>query len=330
MLAQLQTIADFADFFEVQARAQLRSFHDVASCVRVHIRPALGSERPEDIQPGDLRLFFSAIERARSPSLADRAQWIVASILDLAIEAGRIEENVARGLRWKRSDYVGLDASVEVLEPAEVSRIIMSAPNRAFWTILVLEGLRAGEGAALNWGSIEEAEPLLRLRVARSLHQKTGEIGPTKTGAVRLVPLHPVAQALIESERARFRRLFFRDPRPDDPLFVYRRWRGEIRRWATRRALTLWRRELGDLGIEPRRLHATRHTFISLLLRAGAPERVVRLFTHQKPKKERNPFDMYVHLDSWADRCEAILRFPLPGAVLPMPGDQLDLFGARR
>ena len=80
--------------------------------------------------------------------------------------------------------------------------------------------------------------------------------------------------------------------------------------------------ELMALGIPdpvsgPRRLHATRHTFVSQCLRLEAPERALQPVTHSTKslQSERSSsFSLYAHLD-WAATCKAVARLERALAV---------------
>ena len=80
--------------------------------------------------------------------------------------------------------------------------------------------------------------------------------------------------------------------------------------WHEGSALRWWRADLRAAGIPrpaagPRKLHCTRHTFSSLLARAGVARNVRESMTHTE--QERNAADGYVHLD-WRTVCAAIVK----------------------
>lgn len=116
---------------------------------------------------------------------------------------------------------------------------------------------------------------------------------------------------------------YLRPRQPADASFVQlrdayraheRATRGAWRLWAETTALRTWHRALVELGIPhpatgPRRLHATRHTFVSQALRADAQERALEPVTHTAgAERDRSrAFGLYAHLD-WSDSCRAVAK----------------------
>lgn len=84
--------------------------------------------------------------------------------------------------------------------------------------------------------------------------------------------------------------------------------------WGQTTLLRRWHEVLERAGVAhpatgPRRLHAARHTFASLLVRAGAAGRSVRAITHDSTA-DGSTFARYVHLD-WSSLCEAVLKLEI-------------------
>ena len=86
--------------------------------------------------------------------------------------------------------------------------------------------------------------------------------------------------------------------------------------WHETSALRLFRRDVDTLRFGhpvngQRRLHATRHSFISQLIDAGASEAIVKRFTHPgSAAADREPFRGYVHY-TWPRLCDAISKLPI-------------------
>jgi integrase len=120
--------------------------------------------------------------------------------------------------------------------------------------------------------------------------------------------------AILIKARARIEERIERALRPTDPICCYFRgyYPTEPLRWAQTSALRAWHRDLEQLGVPhpisgPRRLHSTRHTFITHLLRAGAQREAVKEITHTKGRA-RDAFDLYDHHIDWDSLCAAVAR----------------------
>src|SRR5690606_7684638 len=100
-----------------------------------------------------------------------------------------------------------------------------------------------------------DTKPLAALNVATQYENE-----PLKTGATRVVPVHPtLAQVLADWKRSGFEGYLGRAPRPEDFIVP-----SHIGRYRTRgTTLRNLQRDCGVSGITARRTHDTRHTFIS-------------------------------------------------------------------
>lgn len=166
------------------------------------------------------------------------------------------------------------------------------------------------------WGDLRAVGPLHQLRIERSWSCRRQCLTPTKTGVARSVPVHPKLFALLETWR-REQRHRLRRPVADTDLICPRtplRWFEGGVYWGQTTLLRRWHEVLERAGVAhpatgPRRLHAARHTFASLLVRAGAAERSVRAITHDSTA-DGSTFARYVHLD-WSSLCEAVLKLEI-------------------
>lgn len=195
------------------------------------------------------------------------------------------------------------------------------APDRRVaYAIELLAGMRPGEAAALRWRHYDAArEPLGALRVAKAYSRRIDDEKCTKTGAVRVVPVHPTLAAILAEWRLSGWEHTYGRPPTDGDLIVpmpphdaakrtrktgepYRTDYYARRRWVED--------DLPALGWRHRRHYDTRATFITLAVEDGANAHVIRdRVTHTKPR--RDGFDFYDRGDHWIETCREIAKLKI-------------------
>jgi integrase len=144
------------------------------------------------------------------------------------------------------------------LAPSEVALLAANADNdqdAALFEIAAFTGLRLGELRGLRWSDVDWMHRLVHVRRSYTRH----EVGPTKSGKVRSVPL--VDQAARALDRLSRREHFIGE---DDLVFVNAV--GEaIEESAMRRRFY---RALKRAGLEHVRFHDLRHTFGTIAVQA--------------------------------------------------------------
>lgn len=199
---------------------------------------------------------------------------------------------------------------------------------RALWAVLALTGARLGEACALRWCDIREDAPLARVVFARQVHGRTREIKPTKTRAIKVVPLHPTLRAELEVWRAAWPEEYGRPPQEEDLVIPSRAESGRPWKAATEGASgplwgqvvdRAWKRHLTELGLPAHRTHDWRHTFASLCADAGMREAVAARWTHTPAKQ--NARALYA-VPAWEAQCREMLLLQVtftaaPGVSVP-------------
>lgn len=176
-------------------------------------------------------------------------------------------------------------------------------PRRVLWAIAFLAGPRAGEAFAVRWRDWDATrKPLGCLAIDRAWSSRRRVEKGTKTGACREVPVHPtLAAVLAEWKLSGWGRLMGRAPGPDDLIVPTRE--GTAR--DAKNTLRDLRADCERLGIPRRRLHGTRHTFISLAIDDGARPDVISKVTHTRP--QRRAFDAY-RSEAWETLCHEVAK----------------------
>lgn len=257
-------------------------------------------------------------KRDKKP-LAARTVWnafyVVKVLLDDAVELKRLERNPLATFRadkylptkadkregWREDAGFELDQVVALTTDARLEE------RRRIWNTLafMVGGGRTGELANLRWRDWTQSYKggPGRLVIASAYNTREKLEKGTKTGAKKLIPVHPFASIVLKAwHDAGWKAWMGRDPLPED--FIVPQSDGKQQRnW---RLLAEFHADLDQLGIARQRQYENRSTFRNLLLRAGAPEFTVNLMTHPSPKQAS---DFYTRLEmQWPAMCEAILR----------------------
>ena len=143
-------------------------------------------------------------------------------------------------------------------EVTKLVAVTRDPEERALLSFALDTGARAGEQLALEWGDIDWHNNLVVFRRSST----RGEVGPTKSGRERKVPMtERLVEALRRVKHLRGKLVFCRVD--GKPLTL---WQLHERLWgACRRA-----------GLREIRWHDLRHTFASQLISAGVPLRQVQ------------------------------------------------------
>lgn len=317
------TIAELAERYLIeQERRGVRDLRRYQDVIRLHIVPELGGLRVRAFGVDEATGWIRWL-RAES-GLANKTINLIVGfargVLDLAVP-GVVALNPLRCLPRGTlpSKRRAINPEAEVMTPEQVNRLFacgrVTPFRRAMWTTALMSGARSGELSALAWKDIDREPDLPALCIERSYDGHRDSTGETKTGTTRRVPIHPELGRVLEHHRtAVWPTLFGREPCLEDLLFPIER-SGELhphrnsilRRW--------WQEDLDAAEISDRRLHATRHNFVTLLRRAGAPVDAIRPLTHARDS-DRDVFGSYSHLD-WKAHCDAVRLFPVDPIALP-------------
>lgn len=189
----------------------------------------------------------------------------------------------------------------------------LTLPNRVFNSIRFFAGPRFSEIACLRWKDLDRnMVPLWRLTIARALKTSTGREGRTKTGAVKMIPVHPQLEKILDYWHEQWHRYMGRNPTNEDLILpvLHGKTRGNTRNCTV--ANRQFKADCITLGIRPRRQHATRHTYCTRVQGDGADGPSIQWTTHA-PKRSGN--DPYTRTP-WHRVCQEIVKYR---AVIDIP-----------
>ena len=308
-------------------RADLASYRDEITRLRLHIFPLIGHMAIAAVRPRHIRDLVNAIkakdstsQRTKGEKLAPRTVRLVFATLRVMFKSAVIDEHIAaspvfleKGVLPKNVDKDPEWRPTAVFEREELIALV-SDPRimdyrRVFYGFEGIAGVRHSEAAALRWRDYHDKhEPLGKLIVSRS-----GEKKRTKTQHTREIPVHPSLAFVLTAWRATgWAEKYGRQPTPDDLILPTEK--NKIRKASN--TLKDFKKDLVRVGFRRRRGHDLRRTFVSLTQADGGRPEVLRHLTHPGDR------DVYNDYTSWPWRviCEEILkmRLPLPGMATPV------------
>ncbi|MFC6591711.1 tyrosine-type recombinase/integrase [Deinococcus lacus] len=261
----------------VRDRAHLRQGID---------RAPLGRMRLGQITPRDVQRWLDGLDGAHR-TRSKRLQLLKAALSE-AVALGYLRANPAAPVKIPRQAHT---KKVRRAWTAEQARRYLEATARRrtapFWELLLLTGMRVGEGLALQ---VTDYDPHRRtLNIERTISTAEGRstrdrVGVPKTpSSIRKVPLTDAAQAAVE--RWLVTRQQMQDEAGDtwqDGGWLFCNTVGGIWSYDNARRDYLLSLKLAD--VPQIRTHDLRVTFISLALQRGAkPEVVAKIVGHSSP-----------------------------------------------
>jgi len=224
--------------------------------LRVHLVPALGRLRLDEIRAETIDRFFASL---RKKALAEKTVKNISTTLHRVL---------ASAVEWELLDKLPRLPKVRVTEPAfdafvraEVEVLLAAArspEDRALLLFALHTGARAGEQLAIEWGDIDFTNGFVVFRRSST----RGVVGPTKSGRVRRVPLTATLTEALKQHRHLKSALVFANA-DGSPMSL---WQLHERLWATCR----------HAGLRKIRWHDLRHTYASMLVALGVPLRQVQ------------------------------------------------------
>lgn len=206
------TLNDFAEQWFAALSVKPKTLTGYRSLYGTHIKPRFGATRLDRIAYADVRAWASSLEtaprtsgkgvsklkpaqaRPMSASRKKQAYQVLCSILDLAVEDGRLPRNPAKSASGSTKGVVPRAPRKRAhvyLSHEQVAAVAdkFGDDSRALFLVLAYCGLRWGEASALQ---VQDVDLLRgRLLVRRTLSEIGGVLTPgtTKNHATRTVPL---------------------------------------------------------------------------------------------------------------------------------------------
>lgn len=283
---------------------------------------------------GEIRRLPSARGKAAAPRTLRNVVDPVARALRFAVFEERLSQDpfavIPSELRPQAVDADPTKRRARRLTQADVHRLLscdeIPDDRRVLYLLLVLTGTRMSEGVALRWSDVTPDAPLARLTIAEQWHQRLKARMPTKTDAVREVPVHPELQRVLTWWQVEgWPRWYGRAPKPDDLIVPTRTHRQLASVGKCRRQGAVYREFQADLilaGVTRHRVHDTRHTFVSACADAGCTPEVATRWTHAG-RASASAIEIY-RTPSWARQSEEMMKLKITctlGLAEPPPAE---------
>jgi integrase len=249
----------------VLTKQQPSSARAVKSHLHCYIIPQLGKLRLEQFGVENQQTFITRVfQKGVSRKTVLNVLGTLSSILSTARDWGYICEQIdVSKLRLPPRDSL-FEAPHFTVDQVKKILSLAEEPWHTLFSILALEGLRAGEALGLQWGDIDLDRQLLHIR--RSAWY--GKVQTTKSQASETVlPIPNVLATILREYREHWK------PNQEGFLFVTRNGRPPSSNNVVEHHLWII---LDALGFPRCGLHAFRHSHTALLLDSGATPKVVQ------------------------------------------------------
>ncbi len=315
-----QTVAQFLERWledVVKPGKRPRTYDAYETIVRVHLIPALGRHRLEQLTAQDIqRMLNQKRHEGASGRTLLNIRGIIRAALNQAMRWDLVPRNVAT-----LTDPPKLERfEANPIPAADVGKFLRAAegdPLEALWMTTLWLGMRQGEVFGLRWSDVDVEGRSLRIQKQLQWTGKKPRVPSlvdTKTQrSKRTLPLPAPLVASLRQHRTR---------QLEDQLLAGQRWQG--RKWnlvfctsigtpldqsnVTKR----YRELLGRAGLDVRRFHDLRHSTGTFLASRGVhPRFIMEILGHSQISTTMNtythvePASMRDALDSLGDLFEA-------------------------
>lgn len=240
------------------------------------IVPVLGNESLIRLVPADVRRLVAAVVKGdeRGPKSPRTAQAVLITLrmaLAAAVRDGRLERNVAEGVKAPRSTV----AKVDAIGQEQARGVLQTFEDH--WmgpliTVAMGTGMRLGELLALRWTDVERG----RISVTGSLRPTARQTGdpyrlertePKTVRSVRTLEPAPFVFEAIDLQRKRQAKAVRSE-------YVFTNQAGTF--LDPRNVTKAFQLHLQQSDLPRMRFHDLRHAYATLSLTAGVPLRVVQ------------------------------------------------------
>lgn len=248
--------------------------------------PLLGSLPAQKLRLSLVQMF---VDHMGAEAVPTRTQQVALGVLQKAmrhaVKFGDLAGDPTIGVERPRHDPKGIDP----FSQAEAQAIIDATKGTRWHALAVLAftgGMRIGELLGLHWESVDLAGGSIRVQLQAAETSGKVELKKPKTKhSVRTIDIPPAAVRALQSHRE----ILAAEGLQESPLVFPAPAGGIMSRLNF--SHRVWGPTLQTLGLKPRGVHHTRHTYATLALKAGVPVHVVsKVLGHAKPSTTLNTY----------------------------------------
>lgn len=183
------TVGDYLDLWlrdSVQDTVRLTTYQGYERVVRLHIKPALGRIKLDNLTPVHVRsLYRERLEAGLAPRMVQLVHTILHKALKQAVNDGLIPRNVTEAVKAPRP----VNKEMKPLSPDQARTLLEAARGErleALYALAVTTGMRQGEILGLKWEDLDLEAGTLQVRRTLSTAMGGGvRFGPPKTARSR-------------------------------------------------------------------------------------------------------------------------------------------------
>ncbi len=251
----------------------VRNYRDL---IRLHIKPALGAVRLQDLHAHTVQNFINSIDR--SPATVRLISGVLSESLEKAVELDYIARNPVKYCTLPRKEQ----KEIHPLTDEEVAALLNAASGgelEQFITMALFTGMRMSELLGLTWDCVDFDKGTITVnkQLSPPAQRKSGEMFTTpKNHKPRTVAAAPsVLAALKVQHRKQLEQQLRAGPLWDNPHNLI--FTSETGGPMPQRSLeTRFRAVANAAGLEHMRFHDCRHTYAVNALRAGDDVKTVQ------------------------------------------------------
>ena len=254
-----------------------RSYERYRDIIRRHIIPCIGKVPLTQLKPEHLQKHYASIQDNGLSACTVRYHHAVIHVaLKSALKWGIITHNPSDAVELPKTRTIEMKTWGE----QDINTFLDSAKESTYYPLFytaLFTGMRRSELLGLKWGDIDFV--MSQIYVSKGLHQlKTGEYiftEPKSSKSRRTISMSPSTYLVLKEhyEKQSIERLIIGSKQSDDDLvFCTPDWK-PLRPNSITRA---WKTIAVKCGLPEIRLHDTRHTHASIMLKQGIHPKIVQ------------------------------------------------------
>jgi integrase len=275
------TVAEYLEqWLRDYAKPQTRptTYDGYEMVVRVHLAPALGDTRLDQLRPYHIQRYYADKVDQLSPTTVRQHHRILRKALDCGVKWGLLASNPADAVDPPRPQK----AAIDVWTPEEMAQFLMTPAVRqhrlfALFAMALDTGMRRGELVGLRWVDVDMQERVIHVR--RSIVSTTqGRIvqPPKSSSGVRAIRFsEALAGWLRKHSTSQAKERLVAGSTWTDHDLVFPQPNGKPLN-AHNLSARLFPRLCEGAGVPRIRFHDMRHTHATRLLEAGVPLKAVQ------------------------------------------------------